>query len=41
MFTNVEGDWDKVMSLIIKACVMKVSETAPRVSASRSTTIPA
>jgi len=31
MFTNVEGDWDEVMSLI-KACVMKVSETAPRVS---------
>ena len=31
MFTNVEGDWDEVMSLI-KACVMKVSETVPRVS---------
>lgn len=31
MFTNVEGDWDEVMSLI-KACVAKVSETAPRVS---------
>jgi uncharacterized protein (TIGR00106 family) len=31
MFTNVEGEWDEVMSLI-KACVMKVSETAPRVS---------
>jgi uncharacterized protein (TIGR00106 family) len=31
MFTNVEGEWDEVMSLI-KACVMKVSGTAPRVS---------
>jgi uncharacterized protein (TIGR00106 family) len=31
MFTNVEGEWDEVMNLI-KACVMKVSETAPRVS---------
>jgi uncharacterized protein (TIGR00106 family) len=31
MFTNVEGDWDEVMGLI-KACVDKVSETAPRVS---------
>jgi uncharacterized protein (TIGR00106 family) len=31
MFTNVEGDWDEVMSLI-RACVEKVSETAPRVS---------
>jgi uncharacterized protein (TIGR00106 family) len=31
MFTNVEGDWDAVMALI-KACVMKVSEEAPRVS---------
>jgi uncharacterized protein (TIGR00106 family) len=31
MFTNVEGDWDAVMALI-KACVMKVSEDAPRVS---------
>lgn len=31
MFTNVEGDWDEVMSLI-KGCVMKVGETAPRVS---------
>jgi uncharacterized protein (TIGR00106 family) len=31
MFTNVEGDWDEVMALI-KACVMKVSEAAPRVS---------
>ena len=31
MFTNVEGEWDEVMSLI-KACVMKMSESAPRVS---------
>jgi uncharacterized protein (TIGR00106 family) len=31
MFTNVEGDWDEVMALV-KACVMKVGETAPRVS---------
>ena len=32
MFTNVEGEWDEVMALV-KACVMKVGETAPRVSA--------
>jgi uncharacterized protein (TIGR00106 family) len=31
MFTNVEGDWDEVMALI-KRCVEKVGETAPRVS---------
>jgi uncharacterized protein (TIGR00106 family) len=31
MFTNVEGDWDEVMALV-KACVMKVAEQAPRVS---------
>ena len=31
MFTNVEGDWDEVMQLI-KQCVMKVAEAAPRVS---------
>jgi uncharacterized protein (TIGR00106 family) len=31
MFTNVEGEWDEVMALV-KACVMKVGETAPRVS---------
>jgi uncharacterized protein (TIGR00106 family) len=31
MFTNVEGDWDEVLGLI-KACVMKVAEEAPRVS---------
>ena len=31
MFTNVEGDWDEVMALL-KSCVMKVAEQAPRVS---------
>jgi uncharacterized protein (TIGR00106 family) len=31
MFTNVEGEWDEVMDLV-KACVMKVGESAPRVS---------
>ena len=31
MFTNVEGDWDEVMALL-KACVDKVAESAPRVS---------
>ena len=31
MFTNVEGEWDEVMGLI-KACVDKVGEAAPRVS---------
>jgi uncharacterized protein (TIGR00106 family) len=31
MFTNVEGEWDEVMGLI-KACVDKVGEGAPRVS---------
>ena len=31
MFTNVEGEWDEVMALV-KACVMKVAESAPRVS---------
>jgi uncharacterized protein (TIGR00106 family) len=31
MFTNVEGEWDEVMALI-KECVMKVGESAPRVS---------
>ena len=29
--SDLEGDWDEVMTLI-KACVMKVGETAPRVS---------
>jgi uncharacterized protein (TIGR00106 family) len=31
MFTNVEGEWDEVMGLL-KACVDKVAEAAPRVS---------
>lgn len=31
MFTNVEGKWDEVMNLI-KACVIEVSRSAPRVS---------
>ena len=31
MFTNVEGEWDEVMELV-KACVMKIAEGAPRVS---------
>jgi uncharacterized protein (TIGR00106 family) len=31
MFTNVEGEWDEVMSLI-KQCVLTVGEHAPRVS---------
>jgi len=31
MFTNVEGEWDQVMALL-KACVLKIAEDAPRVS---------
>lgn len=31
MFTNVEGDWDEVMA-VLKACVDRVAESAPRVS---------
>lgn len=31
MFTNVEGDWDEVMPLI-RACIDKVGERAPRVT---------
>jgi uncharacterized protein (TIGR00106 family) len=31
MFTNVEGEWDEVMA-VIKSCVEKVGERAPRVS---------
>lgn len=31
MFTNVEGDWDEIMALL-KSCVDKVAESAPRVS---------
>jgi uncharacterized protein (TIGR00106 family) len=31
MFTNVEGDWDEVMD-VVKRCVERVLEDAPRVS---------
>jgi uncharacterized protein (TIGR00106 family) len=31
MFTNIEGEWDEVMA-VIKACVDRLAETAPRVS---------
>ncbi|WP_019202114.1 thiamine-binding protein [Tsukamurella sp. 1534] len=31
MFTNIEGEWDEVMG-VIKACVDRLAETAPRVS---------
>ena len=31
MFTNVEGSWDEVMA-VIKACVDRLAEVAPRVS---------
>jgi uncharacterized protein (TIGR00106 family) len=31
MFTNVEGEWDEVMA-VLKSCVEKVAERAPRVS---------
>jgi uncharacterized protein (TIGR00106 family) len=31
MFTNIEGEWDEVLALI-KACVMRVADDAPRVS---------
>ena len=31
MFTNVEGSWDEVMGLL-KRCVERMSEVAPRVS---------
>lgn len=30
MFTNIEGEWDEVMA-VVKAAVMKVAETSPRV----------
>ena len=30
MFTNVEGEWDEVMA-VIKACVERLAEAAPRV----------
>jgi uncharacterized protein (TIGR00106 family) len=31
MFTNIEGDYDQVMA-VVKACVDKAAEAAPRVS---------
>ncbi len=31
MFTNIEGEWDEVMA-VIKACVDRLAESAPRVS---------
>lgn len=31
MFTNVEGEWDEVMA-VIRACVEKLAESAPRLS---------
>jgi uncharacterized protein (TIGR00106 family) len=31
MFTNVEGEWEEVMALV-KACVLRVADEAPRVS---------
>ena len=31
LFTNVEGDWDDVMG-VVRRCVEKVAESAPRVS---------
>jgi uncharacterized protein (TIGR00106 family) len=31
MFTNIEGEWDEVMG-VIKACVDRITEAAPRVS---------
>lgn len=31
MFTNVEGEWDEVMTLI-KACVMELAKDTPRIS---------
>ena len=31
MFTNVEGEWEEVMA-VIKACVDRVADAAPRVS---------
>jgi uncharacterized protein (TIGR00106 family) len=31
MFTNVEGEWDEVMA-VIKRCVERVADVAPRVS---------
>lgn len=31
MFTNIEGEWDQVMG-VIRACVEKMADAAPRVS---------
>ncbi len=31
MFTNVEGEWDEVMTLI-KTCVMELAKDSPRLS---------
>ncbi|MGH3192017.1 MAG: MTH1187 family thiamine-binding protein [Streptosporangiaceae bacterium] len=31
MFTNVEGEWDEIMP-VIRACIDKVAEAAPRVA---------
>ncbi|MDF0532568.1 thiamine-binding protein [Tsukamurella sp. 8F] len=31
MFTNIEGEWDEVMA-VVKACVDRLAESAPRVS---------
>jgi uncharacterized protein YqgV (UPF0045/DUF77 family) len=31
MFTNVEGEWDEVMTLI-KLCVLRLAEESPRIS---------
>lgn len=31
MFTNVEGEWDEIMPAI-RACLDKISESAPRVT---------
>jgi uncharacterized protein YqgV (UPF0045/DUF77 family) len=40
MFTNVEGEWDEVMA-VIRACIDKVAEAAPRMTVtSRWTRVP-
>ncbi len=31
MFTNLEGDWEEVMG-VVKTCVDKMAESAPRIS---------
>ena len=33
MFTNIEGEWDEVMA-VIRACIDKVAEAAPRMTIS-------